>query len=192
MPSADRTWNDAPSDCAREPIHAPGAIQPYGVLLVLDPLTLVVRECAVSQPIALRQFGDPLMQHVENALGGVIGPFVHRLRHIAPGGTLHLGAVHLDGLGRHQLLAHRSNEDLLIELEAPVAGQPGSLEELYPAIRELMLAIEGCDGGGSLPAGRRTHAQDRRIRPHAGLPVRCRLEWNRRRRRWQRHPAFVS
>lgn len=143
MPSADRTWNDALSDCAREPIHTPGAIQPYGVLLVLDPQTLLVRECAVSQPIALRQFGDPLMQHVENALGGVIGPFVHRLRHIAPGGTLHLGAVHLDGLGRHQLLAHRSNDDLLIELEAPVAGQPGSLEELYPAIRELMLAIEG-------------------------------------------------
>ena len=38
------------SRCAREPIHTPGAIQPYGVLLVVEPQSLQVRERAISHP----------------------------------------------------------------------------------------------------------------------------------------------
>lgn len=54
MPSAQSTPDLALSRCAREPIHTPGAIQPYGVLLVLEPQSLRVRERAISQPSVLQ------------------------------------------------------------------------------------------------------------------------------------------
>lgn len=142
MPSAEPTHDAALSRCAREPIHTPGAIQPYGVLLVVEPHSLQVRERAISHPALLQQFGEPLMQHVAEVLGGVLAPFQAVLQQATVGSSAHVGAVHLDGHGRHQLLVHRSATDLLVELEAPVPGQPGSLEELYPAIRELMSGIE--------------------------------------------------
>lgn len=142
MPSAEPTHDAALSRCAREPIHTPGAIQPYGVLLVVEPHSLQVRERAISHPALLQQFGEPLMQHVAEVMGGVLAPFQAVLQQATVGSSAHVGAVHLDGHGRHQLLVHRSATDLLVELEAPVPGQPGSLEELYPAIRELMSGIE--------------------------------------------------
>lgn len=48
MPSVESKHDAALSRCAREPIHTPGAIQPYGVLLVLEPQSLRVRERAIS------------------------------------------------------------------------------------------------------------------------------------------------
>lgn len=142
MPSAESAHDTALSGCAREPIHTPGAIQPYGVLLVVEPHSLLVRERAISHPGLLQQFGEPLMQPVSEVLGGVLAPFQGLFQQAMVGSSAHVGAVHLDGHGRHQLLVHRSATDLLVELEAPVPGQPGSLEELYPAIRELMTGIE--------------------------------------------------
>jgi len=142
MPSAESAHDTALSSCAREPIHTPGAIQPYGVLLVVEPQSLQVRERAISHPGLLQQFGEPLTQHVSEVFGGVLAPFQGLFQQAVIGSSAHVGAVHLDGHGRHQLLVHRSANDLLVELEAPVPGQPGSLEELYPAIRELMTGIE--------------------------------------------------
>ncbi|MDV3468572.1 ATP-binding protein [Stenotrophomonas sp. C3(2023)] len=130
------------SGCAREPIHTPGAIQPYGVLLVIDPHSQRVRECAVSDPALVEAFGDPLGEDADRALGGVLAPFLKQLKAAAPGSSVHLGGVQLAALGRYQLLVHRSERDLLVELEAPVEGQAGSLEELYPAIRAMMADIE--------------------------------------------------
>ncbi|PWB29948.1 ATPase [Stenotrophomonas sp. SPM] len=142
MPSADTVQDPSLDQCAREPIHTPGAIQPYGLLLVVEPGSLRVLERAVSEPALLQQFGDPLGQAVDAILGGVLAPWVNRMRDAEVDSTAHLGTVELPGHGRHQVLLHRSAQGLLLELESPVAGQPTSLEELYPAIRELMVAIE--------------------------------------------------
>ncbi|WP_409460004.1 ATP-binding protein [Stenotrophomonas maltophilia] len=142
MSSVEPAHDSPLTSCAREPIHTPGAIQPYGVLLVVDPESLRVHERAISQPSLLQQHGEPLTQRIDEVLGGVLAPFTALFQQAAIGSSAHVGAVHLDGHGRHQLLVHRSATDLLVELEAPVAGQPGSLEELYPAIRQLMTDIE--------------------------------------------------
>jgi light-regulated signal transduction histidine kinase (bacteriophytochrome) len=50
------------NDCEREPIHIPGAIQPFGVLLTLDeitrvnPTTKVIMFTATSDPATSRAF----------------------------------------------------------------------------------------------------------------------------------------
>ncbi|HYQ21962.1 ATP-binding protein [Stenotrophomonas sp.] len=142
MPIADSAEDAALDLCAREPIHTPGAIQPYGVLLVIDPQSLQVRERAISDPALLERFGDPLGQGVADVLGGALAGCIERAGQVPLDGSAHLGAIELPGSGLHQLLAHRSPQALLLELESPVAGQPTSLEALYPAIRALMAAIE--------------------------------------------------
>ena len=140
--------NDAPdvdldlSSCAREPIHTPGAIQPYGVLLVVDPLSMRVQERAVSQAQVLEDFGDPLDQHLDRVLGGALVPYRRHLDLLAPESTVFLGSVQLGRSGRHHALAHRSATHFIIELEEPVDGEPGSLEDLYPHIRRFMGEVE--------------------------------------------------
>lgn len=130
------------SGCAREPIRTPGAIQPYGLVLVVDPATLVVKERAVSPPELLELLGDPLDRPLEQALGGALANCRPALEALEPGTSQFLGAPVLGTQGAHHLLAHRIGDDLIIELESPVAGEPGSLEDLYPAIRRFMGDIE--------------------------------------------------
>lgn len=133
------------SRCAREPIHTPGAIQPYGVLLALSPTTLQVMARAISDPAMLATFGDPLGCAAGSVLGGVLAPHLATLQGMATGSSLHVGALEVPGHGLHQLLLHKGGDADLVELEAPVEGQAGSLDVLYPAIRDLMTAIERAD-----------------------------------------------
>ncbi len=130
------------SACAREPIRTPGAIQPYGMLLVLDPASLVVIERAISQPTVLEAHGDPLGQPVEAVLGGALAGCRAALAELAPDTTRFLGAHAIAGGCTHQVLGHRVGDTLMVELEQSVPGEPGSLEDLYPQIRQFMGAIE--------------------------------------------------
>lgn len=130
------------SSCAREPIHTPGAIQPYGLLLIVDLVSMHVVERAMTQPAVLEFFGDPLDQPVDAVLGGALAPYRRHLEHMAPGGSVFLGSIQLGRFGRHHALAHRSDTHFIIELEEPVAGEPGSLEDLYPQISRFMSEIE--------------------------------------------------
>ncbi|WP_439625993.1 GAF domain-containing protein [Gemmata sp.] len=43
----------APTTCEDEPVHAPGAVQPFGVLLAMDPTSLVVRHASANSNEAL-------------------------------------------------------------------------------------------------------------------------------------------
>lgn len=128
--------------CAREPIRTPGAIQPYGLILVLDPATLRVKERALSRPDLIEAFGDPLGQTVDVVLGATLAACRPTLEALKPDTSQFLGAHTIGEHGRHQVLAHRTGNDLIVELEEPVSGEPGSLEDLYPAIRRFMGAIE--------------------------------------------------
>jgi two-component system, chemotaxis family, sensor kinase Cph1 len=130
------------SACAREPIRTPGAIQPYGIVLVLAPDTLTVTERAVARPDLLESLGDPLGLPVTEVLGGTLAACAPVLATLTPGTTRFLGAHAVGTFGLHQVLGHRVADHLIVELEQSVPGEPGSLEDLYPQIRQFMAAIE--------------------------------------------------
>ena len=69
-PLSAETGNDN-SDCDREVIHAPGAIQPYGVLLIADRRT--GRVSAGAGDIEQRLAGDWQGQRLADLLGAAIG-----------------------------------------------------------------------------------------------------------------------
>ncbi len=130
------------SACAREAIHTPGAIQPYGLLLVVDPVHWVVIERAVADPALIDAYGDPLGQPLDAVLDGALAHVQPTLATLAPEASAFLGALKLGDAGPHHTLAHRSATHLLVEMESPIAGEPGSLEDLYPVIRQFMAEIE--------------------------------------------------
>ncbi|HEV7275415.1 MAG TPA: histidine kinase dimerization/phosphoacceptor domain -containing protein [Devosiaceae bacterium] len=102
---------EALTSCDREPIHIPGAIQPYGVMLIADRRGEVVGHA--NSPIEV--LGRPLAE--------LIG---HDAATIAPRlpakGILALGEVYFAG-SMVDAVAYRSGEHLVVELTEQVPGE---------------------------------------------------------------------
>ncbi|HEX4972333.1 MAG TPA: HWE histidine kinase domain-containing protein [Steroidobacteraceae bacterium] len=117
--------------CDREPIHIPGAIQPHGVLVVLDAADLSIKQIAGDTGTWLGQAATGLLgQALDIQLGGAnlerlavlsrtqLAPrpsFVFEVE--APGGTLDVSA-------------HMSGGQIVLELERRLAGGPAPLERV--------------------------------------------------------------
>jgi light-regulated signal transduction histidine kinase (bacteriophytochrome) len=127
--------------CAREPIRIPGSIQPHGALLALDPDTLVVVQAAIGtdDAIALPALGRPVFEVVPAAADMLRG-----VRSVAPGAAIQLGTVR--GRARsHYLVAHRTEDAILVELEAAPAGTETGFDEIFPRVRGFLEGLNRCD-----------------------------------------------
>lgn len=107
--------------CDREPIHIPGAIQPHGLLLVVDATTLgvVAGAGAIEEHLAAEWLGLPL--------SALLGDDVARMvadTPIGPGSTA--AVMPVQGISeRFAVTAHRiAGEHILVELEPAVADAP--------------------------------------------------------------------
>ncbi|WP_248279395.1 ATP-binding protein [Xanthomonas campestris] len=148
------------SSCAKEPIHTPGAIQPHGLLLVIDPASLSVTQRAVSDSRMLDTYGDPLGCAASTVLGAVLAPFSSMLAALRPGASTLVGFLPLGEHGTHTVLAHRSERDLLVEFEAPIAGESDSPNDFYPAIRRFIEVIEATTTTSDLCQVAATHIRE--------------------------------
>jgi len=141
---------DTPIDltnCDREPIHIPGAIQPYGVLLALAGPELRVAQASES---AREHLGREAESLPGRELGEVLGaPAAARVRELAlalqdrASGTVR---VPLGG-GEERVFdatLHRSGGLLLLELE-PASPRPLAPEAFAEVIRAMVQRLEGAD-----------------------------------------------
>jgi light-regulated signal transduction histidine kinase (bacteriophytochrome) len=108
--------------CDREPIHIPGAIQPHGVLLIVDPESLTVTAAAgdVEGLLGMSDFaGRPLEDFTSSMIAA-------NVRGLAAGGVGYVG-VATGKRGAFDVSANATGGWLLIELEpAPLdRGPPG-------------------------------------------------------------------
>ena len=72
-PSIDApSFDDLLRECAREPIHVPGSIQPYGLLIVLDPETWTVHAASANAAAHLG-LSDPHAPLVGQPLDALLG-----------------------------------------------------------------------------------------------------------------------
>ncbi|MBB3172725.1 light-regulated signal transduction histidine kinase (bacteriophytochrome) [Endobacter medicaginis] len=126
------------TECDREPIHRPGAIQPHGLLLVADRLSLVVVACAGEVEARLT---DPVLGRPVSELLGIQAAH-HLARHFADEApTVPDPLVVLDGTiaGRSETfvaVAHRKGEQILIELE-PMDEDPRGAMQLLAELESL-------------------------------------------------------
>ncbi|MBY6264515.1 GAF domain-containing protein [Azospirillum sp. 412522] len=123
--------------CAREPIHLPGSIQPHGHLLAVaaDTLRLVCASAeagaVLNRPTA-EAFGLPVDQLIDAVS---MAALVRGLR-TAPVEPVQLDILRLRSGGDYQAIAHRSGDLVILELEELPATGAGTLEALYPQMRE--------------------------------------------------------
>jgi light-regulated signal transduction histidine kinase (bacteriophytochrome) len=142
--------------CAQEPIHIPGAVQPFGVLLVLNEDDLVIRQ-------ASRNVETYLGRAAEQVIGRPIAEF------LAPGEARLLSRQLLVDAGTSGLplslrftatqraadaTVHRQAGQVLVELE------PESAEANEAFYRDVRQAIARLQDVGSAEAVQRTAAQE--------------------------------
>lgn len=123
--------------CAREPIHIPGSIQPHGHLLALDPDGLrLVRASAEAGAVLNRSLEEAFGQPIDRLIDADgMASLVRGLR-AAPAEPVQLDILHLRGGSDHQAIAHRSGGLVILELEDLEDTGVGTLEALYPQMRE--------------------------------------------------------
>jgi light-regulated signal transduction histidine kinase (bacteriophytochrome) len=126
------------TNCDREPIHIPGSIQPHGLLLILAPDSLAVLQAAGDAQRLLGWQGGGL---AGRPLDVLLPPEVlAAIRGLLASGCLQPGALEAvlpDGR-RLDLILHRTEAGLLLEIEPLPAGAPGSRVSLLPRVQAMV------------------------------------------------------
>ncbi|SAK83089.1 sensory box histidine kinase [Caballeronia hypogeia] len=152
--TAGATGSDTPNatiqaECAREPIHIPGGIQPHGVFFGVDAhchilqVSANVEQFAHLAPQAClgRALSDLLGQHAsERASAGL-----KQLAQLARDGTaLHVGNVVIEGWtprGPLAIVVHRYEGLLFVEVE-PAQDTADVFSTMYPLVRSFVTEVQ--------------------------------------------------
>ncbi|MCC2977535.1 GAF domain-containing protein [Sphingomonas sp. PL-96] len=142
MTTVEKFQSDAPlgqdlTACDREPIHQSGAIQPHGLMLIVDAATL--RTVAGAGDLETRLTPDWLDQPIEALIDQDVGTLLQGAD-VGPGGTLRLAPVAApEGLLEASL--HRSGDMLIVELE-PTPLPPRSAGEVLVGLERSAATFE--------------------------------------------------
>ncbi|MGZ4496270.1 MAG: SpoIIE family protein phosphatase [Nocardioides sp.] len=133
--------------CEDEPIHIPGAIQPHGVLLAVDPATLVV---AVASANCESMVGVPLAAAVGSPLSAFLGDDVaEEVRRRRDEGTFREPLIatlptSVDGeLGGEEVDVHLHLSGSRLVVEVETLGRPRSVMLSYQSARGAMGRLAG-------------------------------------------------
>jgi diguanylate cyclase (GGDEF)-like protein len=119
--------------CDREPIHIPGSIQPYGVLLVVDPTNDLILQATANSERLVTFHGSVIGCTLEKVLGISLAALVQRADIVLLGEPTFLGVVRPFGeCGELTITAHRVDGAVIVELEpaAPVETAARTLAKL--------------------------------------------------------------
>ncbi|MDF2493226.1 histidine kinase dimerization/phosphoacceptor domain -containing protein [Sphingomonas sp.] len=107
------------SECDREPIHIPGAIQPHGLLLIADPetLTVVAGAGALEEVFGTGWLGAPLAQLLAQDIAGRMAATL-----AGPGGIIRGDPLKIEDR-LYDVAIHRGGEQVIVELE-PTGAEP--------------------------------------------------------------------
>ncbi len=129
---------DAGADCADEPIRVPGAIQPHGWLIAVDPTS---DDIVAYSDNWHRLTGAQTRATQSESLRGIVSALLPRIGALPEGEAP--GAISTIELGGHALdvTAHRSAALVIIELE-PAAPQAGTQAPIYALARHLLPRLQ--------------------------------------------------
>jgi light-regulated signal transduction histidine kinase (bacteriophytochrome) len=140
-------------NCAREPIHIPGSIQPRGVLAVVREPDLQIRQVSANVADLLgRRVEDVLGRHLSALIGATqaahIEQAISTFSDLRPRNPLEL-VIGVDGEHRpFDAILHREPDGvLLVELEIAYGERPFSFPNTYQAVRS---SVEELNRAGTL------------------------------------------
>lgn len=130
------------SACAREPIHIPGSIQPFGFLLALSPDTLRIEQVSANTALFLGRAATELLgQTLTDVLPALEPEFVQNLRDLEEGPSHYLRVIRLTADDTERVfhaVAHRTGGLIVLEMEAAIDASPSSFQDVYPLIRAFV------------------------------------------------------
>jgi len=128
------------TNCDREPIHIPGAIQPHGVLLVMRESDQQIVQASANA--SSRLFGGRPVHHA--SLRDVLGvPAADAIRIALNRGAMRASTTIHTLAGTFDATAHRSGGLAVIELEAADESAVFAPDAFRDMIRETLTHIEG-------------------------------------------------
>jgi light-regulated signal transduction histidine kinase (bacteriophytochrome) len=121
--------------CDLEPIHIPGAIQPHGVLVALDPRTRTVLQISAN---CAAYFGAAPEVALGDSLEALVGPAAHALAATANAASSASEPV-VVGIAGHMfdVLGHRHGGVVILEFERQVAHASWSESALRATLARL-------------------------------------------------------
>ncbi len=131
------------TNCDREPIHVPGAVQPHGLLLAFEPhAERVVQVSENARALLGRDAGGLLGERLEKVLGRSAAAAVLRL---ADGEDVASVGVRLDLEGEPRefdAIVHRSDGLVVVELEPAEPAAPGALDGFFSLVRAAIARLQ--------------------------------------------------
>jgi light-regulated signal transduction histidine kinase (bacteriophytochrome) len=135
------------SQCAREPIHVPGFVQPHGLFVAATEPDFTIIQVSAN---ADRFCGLPAKSLLGRRLDTLLGDAAFAaLRDVLASpdfgpAPLYVATTHpLAFEGPVNVVAHRSEGLLVVEPEPAAPGQTGSFQALYPLARTGLGRLEG-------------------------------------------------
>lgn len=151
------------ADCAREPIHIPGGIQPHGFLLSVDDDGQVVQVSANISVLVGANVESVLGQALSAVIGERGAQLVHQaLRDLDTEGIpLYAGSIVDPRGGMHAPLAivvHRYDGTAIVELE-PARDTSDVFGSMYPLVRTFINSLQNVEDSDALAvlAAREVH-----------------------------------
>jgi light-regulated signal transduction histidine kinase (bacteriophytochrome) len=137
-------------NCAREPIHTPGAIQPHGVLLVARAGDLVIVQCSANVRVLFDRATDAVLGvRLPELLGAAL---VEELaRRASESEVPNLRPVR-GTVGRRpvDVFAYRADALLIVEMELVGEAQRPSFEAFQDDITRSVIAVQDAEGTDEL------------------------------------------
>ncbi|HEY0963717.1 MAG TPA: ATP-binding protein [Pseudomonadales bacterium] len=122
---------DALEECAKEPIHIPGSIQPHGFLVIFDPATTVIENCSANVDDFLSMpSADVLGKTLEQVFGADTARTILSATTKEGLEPLESSAVRIGSM-LYDAVASRSGEKTLVEFEPQPPGSSYSADKFY-------------------------------------------------------------
>jgi two-component system, chemotaxis family, sensor kinase Cph1 len=128
------------TECDREPIHVPSAVQPHGTLLVVDPALERLIQAGVGAERLIPLSSSPLGQRLTEILGvaaGIVGSAVSSREPVYISSLVPEPAAGAD----IDITAHRSHGLIIIEIERAFAARP-SAAHMLGCVRSISAALQ--------------------------------------------------
>ena len=125
-------------ECAQEPIHLPGAIQPHGSLLTVDPGSLEILQASSN---CLSHLGVATSRLLGTAIGDLVGPEVEAALRAGFASGIpserNLVAASVDGR-EVDLIVHQAGDVGVVEFESGVASPSTGCAYLLTALHRVL------------------------------------------------------
>lgn len=137
----DEELERALEECAKEPIHIPGSIQPYGMLFVVDEAEMRIEQLSNNMETWLGRAADDLLgEPISDVIGAENCETIHHIiqeRSLQP---IQSTVIEV----KEQLfdvVAHRYNSSIVIELEIVDDIKAQSRDYFYDELREFAVGM---------------------------------------------------